>query len=118
MTWASWFVAGIVPGVCSIALVPWVILKLYPRRRSTNAEAKVFASKELFEMGPMSRNERILAVVFAVVCGLWITSDIHRIDITLTALLGSVALLITGVLTWEDVKSERSGWDISFGTEV
>ena len=63
-------------------------------------------------MGPMSRNERILAVVFAVVCGLWITSDIHKIDITLTALLGSVALLITGVLTWEDVKSERSGWDI------
>ena len=50
-------------------------------------------------MGPMSGNEWILAAVFAAVCGLWITSDIHEIDITLTALLGSVALLITGVLT-------------------
>lgn len=112
VTWASWFVAGIVPGVCSIALVPWIILKLYPPEIRRTPEAKAFASKELVDMGPMSRNERILAVVFAMVCGLWITSDIHKIDITLTALLGSVALLITGVLSWEDVKSERSGWDI------
>jgi DASS family divalent anion:Na+ symporter len=34
------------------------------------------------------------------------------VDITLTALLGSVALLLTSVLSWEDVKSERAGWDI------
>jgi DASS family divalent anion:Na+ symporter len=30
----------------------------------------------------------------------------------LTALLGSVALLLTGVLNWEDVKSEKAAWDI------
>ena len=63
-------------------------------------------------MGAMSRNEWILATVFVTVCGMWITSDIHGFDITLTALFGSVALLITNVLSWEDVKSERAGWDI------
>jgi DASS family divalent anion:Na+ symporter len=34
------------------------------------------------------------------------------VDITITALLGSVALLLTGTLTWEDVKNERAAWDI------
>ena len=69
-------------------------------------------ARELAEMGRMRRNEWILAAVFVSVCGMWATSDIHKIDITVTALLGSVALLLTGVLTWEDVKSERAAWDI------
>jgi DASS family divalent anion:Na+ symporter len=112
VTWASWFVAGIVPGLCSMALTPWLILKLYPPEIRRTPEAKAFASKELASMGPMSRKEWILAAVFATVCGMWITSDIHKVDITLTALFGSVALLITNVLSWEDVKSERAGWDI------
>ena len=60
----------------------------------------------------MRRNEWILAVVFVSVCGMWVTSDIHKVDITVTALLGSVSLLLTGVLSWEDVKSERAAWDI------
>ena len=60
----------------------------------------------------MSTSEWILATVFVSVCAMWITSGIHHFDITLTAMLGSVALLITGILTWEDVKSERAGWDI------
>jgi len=46
------------------------------------------------------------------VCGLWATSSWTKIDITVTALLGAMFLIVTGVLTWEDVKSERTGWDI------
>jgi DASS family divalent anion:Na+ symporter len=112
VTWASWFVAGIVPGLCSIGLVPWVIFKLFPPVIRHTPEAKAFASAELTGMGRMSPKEWMLAIVFITVCGMWITSDVHKFDITLTALLGSVALLITGVLSWEDVKSERAGWDI------
>lgn len=112
VTWASWFVAGIVPGICSLAVVPWLILRLYPPQIRRTPEAAEFAGRELRAMGPMSRKEWILATVFVSVCGMWITSDIHKFDITLTALLGSVALLIFNVLTWEDVKSERAGWDI------
>lgn len=112
VTWATWFLAGIVPGLCSLSLVPWVILKLYPPEIRHTPEAATFASDELALMGPMSGKEWILATVFISVCGMWITSDIHGFDITLTALVGSVALLITDVLTWEDVKSERAGWDI------
>ena len=109
VTWASWFVAGIVPGLCSMAVVPWVVMRLNPPEIRHTPEAAEFAARELRAAGPMSSQERILAAVFAAVCGLWVTSNLHRIDITLTALLGVVALLVTGVLTWDDVKGEKSG---------
>jgi DASS family divalent anion:Na+ symporter len=112
VTWASWFFAGIVPGLASMAAAPWLVLRLNRPRIEHTPEAAAFARRELDAMGPMKRNERILAFVFASVCGLWITAGLHGIDITVTALAGSVALLVTGVLNWEDVKAEKSGWDI------
>lgn len=112
ITWTSWFVAGLVPGVASLAIVPWVVLRLNPPEIRETPEAPKFAQRELDAMGPLTRNEWILAAVFIGVCGLWVTSGIHGIDITITALFGSIALLISGVLTWEDVKNEKSAWDI------
>jgi DASS family divalent anion:Na+ symporter len=112
VTWTKWFIAGIVPGLFSMIIVPWVVMRMNPPEIRKTPEAAAFASQEIAAMGPMRRNEWILAAVFVSVCGMWITSDIHKIDITVTALLGSVALLLTGVLTWEEVKSERTAWDI------
>lgn len=112
ITWVSWFVAGSVPGIVSLAVIPLVVMKLFPPEIRKTPEAAEFAAGELSRMGPMSRAERILAVVFAGVCGMWATAGRHGMDITVTALLGAAALLLTGVLTWEDVKSEKTAWDM------
>ncbi len=112
VTWASWFLAGLVPGLCSMAVVPWIVLKLNRPGILRTPAAAEFARSELLAMGPLKRNEKILACVFAAVCGLWVTSGWHGIDITVTALCGSLALIVTGVLDWEDVKGERAGWDV------
>jgi DASS family divalent anion:Na+ symporter len=112
ITWSSWFLAGIVPGMCSLLIVPWLIMRMHPPEIRRTPEAAAFAKEQLREMGPLSGHEKILAVVFVTVCGMWVTSAIHHVDITVTALLGSSALLVTGVLTWEDVKNERAAWDI------
>lgn len=112
VTWAGWFIAGVVPGFLSLAAVPWVVMKLYPPEIRHTPRAREFASEELRKMGPMKRQEWILAAVFVTVCGMWVTSGWHGIDITITALCGSAALLITGTLTWEDVVRERAAWDI------
>lgn len=112
ITWGSWFVAGSVPGIVSLAVIPLVVMKLFPPEIKKTPEAAAFAADELLKMGPMSRAERILAVVFAGVCVMWATAGRHGIDITVTALLGASALLLTGVLTWDDVKSEKTAWDM------
>ncbi len=110
--WASWFVAGIVPGLCSLAVAPLVVYRLNPPEIKRTPEAAAFAVRELRAMGSLARGELIVLGVFLSVCGLWITSRWHGMDITVTALLGSAALLISGVLTWEDVKNEKTAWDI------
>jgi DASS family divalent anion:Na+ symporter len=112
VTWTGWFLAGLVPGIVSLAIVPAVIMRLNPPEIRRTPEAPAFARREMEAMGRVSRNEWILAAVFIGVCGMWVTSDVHGIDITVTALLGSVALLLSGVLSWEDVKNERAAWDI------
>ena len=112
ITWASWFIAGIVPGLCSLAVAPWIVMRLNPPDIRHTPEASAFAARELRAMGPASWQEKVLGVVFVTVCGLWVTSGWHKIDITITALAGSLTLLVIGVLRWEDVKSERAAWDI------
>lgn len=112
ISWTTWFAAGIVPGLVSMALAPLVVLKLNPPTIRRTPEASSFARRELLGMGPLKTSEWILAVVFLTVCGMWVTSGIHGVDITVTALIGAVALLLTGVITWEDVKNERAAWDI------
>lgn len=112
ITWTSWFLAGIVPGLAAMAAAPWVAMRLNPPEIRRTPEAAAFAARELKAMGPLSGGEKILALVFVGVCGSWVTSGLHGIDITITALVGSCSLLLTGVLTWEDVRSERAAWDI------
>jgi divalent anion:Na+ symporter, DASS family len=112
VTWASWFVAGIVPGLVSLAVVPWVTLRLNRPQVEHTPEAAAFARKELQAMGPLKVSEKILTAVFVAVCALWVTSGWHGVDITVIALAGSVVLLLTGVLDWEDVKGEKAAWDI------
>lgn len=112
VTWALWFAAGIVPGLCSMLVAPLIVYRMYPPEIRRTPEAAAFARGELDRMGPMDRGQRIVAVIFVAVCALWITTPFHHLDITLTALLGSSALLLTGVLTWNDVVSERAAWDI------
>ena len=112
VTWSGWFLAGLAPGLVSLALVPPLVMRLYPPQIRHTPEAAAFAAGELQRMGPLSRDEKILSVVFVSVCGMWVTSGLHGIDITVTALFGSLTLLVTGVLKWDDVLSEKAAWDI------
>ncbi len=112
ITWMSWFLAGIVPGLLSLAIVPWVVMRVNAPQIRRTPEAPVFAREELRSMGPLSRAEWTMTAVFAGVCLLWMTSAYHGIDTTQAALLGGVALLLTGVLTWEDVRTEKAAWDL------
>lgn len=112
VTWASWLRAAIVPGAVSMLVIPWIVMRLNRPSVVRTPEAAAFAGRELEAMGPLQRGEKILTVVFIVVCGLWSTSSWSKIDITVTALCGGIALIVTGVLSWEDVKGERAGWDI------
>ncbi|MCH7978352.1 MAG: DASS family sodium-coupled anion symporter [Acidobacteria bacterium] len=110
--WARWLWAALLPGLVSLALVPWVIFRLAKPGIVRTPAATEFARKELQDMGPRSRQENIVLVIFFFVCSLWITSSFHSLTTTTVALLGVSVLLVSGILTWQDALEEQAAWDV------
>lgn len=112
ITWGSWFVAGIVPGLASCLVVPYVVYRMLPPVLKRTPAASEYARRELAAMGVVRGREAIVLGVFSVVCLLWLTSGWNRLDVTLVALAGISVLFITNVLTWDAALSERPAWDV------
>jgi DASS family divalent anion:Na+ symporter len=111
LSYATWFIGGLVPGVVSLLLVVYLIYRIYPPEVTHTPQATQLARDELARMGPMSRGERIMLAVFVLIAGLWMTTAWHHLPYTVVALLGVSALLLTNVLPWEDALSDRQAWD-------
>jgi len=112
ISWGRWASAAIVPGLISLAVIPWLLYKMNPPGVKETPEAAEMALQKLRDMGKMKRSEWVMLGTFVGLIFLWIFGDdIGDIYSTTTALLGLVVLLITGVLTWQDVLREKGAWD-------
>lgn len=113
LSYAGWFTAAIVPGMVSLAVIPWMIYKLFPPEIKETPEAANFAAAELKEIGPVTRPEITVLAVLAGVVFLWITKDfLHGVDTAIVALFGIGVLLVTRVLDWKDLMGETNAWSV------
>jgi DASS family divalent anion:Na+ symporter len=112
MSWARWAMAGVVPGAVSLMGLPWIVSRLLPLEIRRTPGATDFARQEIEAMGPVSRDQKLVLIVFVGVCGLWLTSSLHGVSAELVALAGACLLLLTGVLRWDDVIRESAAWDV------
>ncbi len=112
LSYAFWALGAIVPGIASLLLVPLFIYRTHEPEVKHTPHATELAREELTRMGPMSRDERMMLLVFLLVAGLWITQSWHSINYAVVALLGVAVLLLTRVLDWDDIMSHRSAWDV------
>jgi DASS family divalent anion:Na+ symporter len=112
LTYGRWLVGALVPGVISLLLIPVLVYRLFPPDVRRTPEAASYASAELQRMGPLTRGEVLMLATFIPVLALWVTTKYHGIDYAVVALMGLAALLLTGVLSWQDVISERPAWDV------
>ncbi len=111
LSWGTWALAAIVPGLISLILVPYFLYKMYPPEIKATPQASQMAETELGKMGPLQRREKMMIAVFIVILTLWVTAEWTKLDATVVALLGVSIMLITGVIRWEDVLAERGAWD-------
>lgn len=117
LSWGTWALAMFVPGMVAILLMPLVVYLISPPEIKKTPDATGFAKARLAEMGPMSTHEKIMISVFMLLLFLWagipakIFGDVAVVEATTTAMIGLVVLLVTGVLTWDDVLKEKSAWD-------
>ena len=99
----SWLLASCVPALTAIVLLPWFVAKILPPGVGKTPEAPKAAKAELAGMGPMSRAERITAVVFVVMVAGWVAADYLKLNVTSIAFAGLGVLLLLGVLTLQDI---------------
>ena len=112
ISYGTWFAGGVVPGLLSLFVVGVLVYRLSPPEVTHTPRAPEIAQTELDAMGRMSAPEVRMLLVFALVAGLWMTTALHGIHYAAVALMGIGVLLISGVIDWEDVKSERAAWDV------
>lgn len=112
LTYTRWAVAAVVPGILSLIAFPLILYRIFPPEIKHTPAAAELASTELKRMGPMSRSERLMLLVFVMIAGLWMTTSFHAINYAVVALVGICVLLFSGVLSWNDVIRESVAWDV------
>ena len=135
LSYATWLLGAIVPGLISLAVVPPLLYRVFPPEIKRTPKAAELAREELRRMGRMKWEEKLLLAVFIVVGTMWMIRGLSgiipsvapaiptgrfvafityvaKLDYSIPPLIGVCALLLTGVLSWDDVISERGAWDV------
>lgn len=113
VSYARWFIGAVVPGLAAFLLTPLVLYRLYPPEVRQTPDASRIAQAELTRMGPMNRGEILMFGTFGLVAFLWMTIGlVHNINYAVVALIGMAVLLLSGVLDWNDLTTERGAWEV------
>ena len=62
-------------------------------------------------LGPVSRSERLMGTISLILLTAWILGPAVGLDTTAAALIAVAALLVTGVLTWDDISHDHEAWN-------
>lgn len=112
LSWGVWAIAASVPGLLSLIITPYLSYKFFPPEIKQTEHATEIARQKLKEMGGISKHEWLTIGIILLLVLMWTAGAIlHLIDSTTAALVGLSLMLLTGVLTWDDIKSEKSAWD-------
>ncbi|MFG1488905.1 SLC13 family permease, partial [Oceanospirillum sp. HFRX-1_2] len=93
LSWTTWALAMLLPGLVAIALMPVVLYLLYPPEIKKTDDAPIFARKKLSELGKITRPEKIMLGVFMLLLLLWadvpawLLGDSFKLHSTTTAFI-------------------------------
>ena len=110
ISWGQWALMTLVPGALCLIMIPLVLYILYAPKIKNTPEAPSVAKDKLKTMGKLSFDEIVMLGVFGTLLVLWMGGKQFGIDATTTALLGVIVLLVTGVLSWNDILEEKGAW--------
>lgn len=111
-SWRTWAVGALVPGLICLLLMPLIVYLCDPPQLKQTPQAPQIALQELTKMGKMTASEWWMSIVFVTTLVLWVFGSTIGIESATTAILGVVLLLLSGVLTWQEILESPKVWDI------
>ena len=113
IAWGEWFMAFAPVGITLFLATPWLVYVLYPPTQKVSEDAPIWAAKELTKLGPITSKELTMAglALFALLG--WIFGDAY-LNATLVALIALSLMVLTNVITWDDLLGHKQAWNVLF----
>jgi L-tartrate/succinate antiporter len=108
--WGQWFVAFAPVGALLLVATPLLAYWLYPPEIKQADKVPAWAAQELAGLGAISRRELTLAALVVLALALWIFGGDH-INATTVALVVIGGMLVTRVVSWDDVLKHSAAWN-------
>lgn len=106
ISFVKWLFTASVPALTAILTLPWVVARLFPPGVGKTPNAPVAAREAIAALGPLSRDEWITATTFVLMVAGWILADMLQLNVTSIAFAGLGLLLMTRVLTLDDIATQ------------
>jgi DASS family divalent anion:Na+ symporter len=101
-----WLIASSVPTLCAMLVLPLLLYRVIDPEVKATPDAPAAARRALAALGPMSRHEWTVLLVFVGMVALWASAATFDLDSTAIAFLGLGVLLATGVITLKDIAKQ------------
>jgi len=100
-SWMGWFISALPWGITLLVLGYLAIQVLY-KPESNQKLAPEMINDQLSKLGPMTKNEKIVAVILVLTLAFWMTEKMHGIS------SGIVAMVSTGLLLGFNIFDRQS----------
>jgi len=109
--WTTWLLGSWVPGLVSMALLPWYLYLLHRPELTRSPAAREEAAAELRAMGPWNLPQVTVGLLLVAMVAAWATQPLHGVHPAGVALVGIACILVLGLDHWENMTGDRGAWD-------
>ena len=110
--WGQWFGTLAIIMIPLFLAVPYVAYIVYPPEQKHSPEAPAWAAKELEKMGSITKKELIMLGLGLLALVMWIFGKQIGVNSTTAALAVLCLLVLTDVITWEDVITNKAAINV------
>jgi L-tartrate/succinate antiporter len=117
--WTLWFQGFLPVGVVLLLLQPVLLYVIYPPEIKNAPEAPRWATEQLKEMGPMTRQEITMLILVLCALGFWIGGAAY-VDPAIAAVFVILGMVVFQVVGWDEIVGHTQAWNtlIWFATLV
>ena len=109
ISWTQWFVGFLPVGIILFLSVPLLTYFLYPPELKRGEKVAEWAGAQLKELGPLTLREKKMGGLAMLALIGWIGAT-RWIDPTMTALAICALMMLTGVVTWNEIAGSKMAW--------
>jgi L-tartrate/succinate antiporter len=107
----EWVVGFLPIGVLLMAILPWLVYRLYPPSIRGGAQVTDWAAAELGALGRTSRGEWVMAALSLVAISLWVFGG-AILDAATAALIVICLMLAFRIVSWQDILAHKDAWNV------